>query len=486
MTSSQTDLRAEGLAVRNPFAAAPLWALVAVAAGGVVAVQILPARGYYLPGDLAPAAAALTLGLLGGVVVAGLRSAVSLFRAENVLCFGLFYWLLLDLVLGAGAIGLVSADAISRSLVAITLFALALWAGSLLVGIFAGSARPVRASGIPDLRAGFLFGAALLCGVLGMARVVVGCRFSIGCIADAYYQPRFTAVWLQVDAFGPFDTLFMFSRYFGFVVLPLAVALINREGRFTWRAGVTLLLGLVCLVFMVADGGRRDVGTVVGASLLVWALMKQRVALRELGVIAVVAGTLVAVMQFMLVVRDIGAAAAFDRGLSVPITSWSRPLGTVDRNFRFLANIVQLVPERYPHNGWQGVAYAATLWIPGGFVPREWQRRTLDLPRELDLQVGPRYSWTCSAVGDLYLIGGLPAVIVGGLLFGALARGVSRFLRPSVSSGHAILYALLTMTLFLSLRALHEMFATGLIVLAFTALVYARRALRRRPVEALG
>lgn len=448
-----------------------------IACGGIVAVEALPSQGPYLPRELFPAALALSLGLLGGLAWSGMRSVTSVFRTENLLCFGLFYWLLLDLVIGAGYLGLVTRQAIAGSLVAITLFGVALWTGSLLTGIFLLAPGSAAGRAAPELGTRFLFGAALVCGVLGMARVVVGCRFSLGCIIDAYYQPRFSAVWQQVDAFGPFDTLFMFTRYFGFVVLPLTVALINREGRLSWRSATTLLLGLVCLAFMIADGGRRDVGTVVGASLLVWALMKQRVRLHELAVVFGVAGALVLLMQFMLVARDIGVAAAFDKSVA-PTTISARPLGIVDRNFRFLANIVELVPDRYPHNGWQGVAYATTLWIPGGLVPREWQRRSLDLPRVLGMQVGPRYSWTCSAVGDLYLIGGFAAVIAGGLLFGMLARLVSRLLRPGVTSGHAILYALLTMTLFLSLRALHELFVTGLIVLAFLALVAARRVLR--------
>jgi hypothetical protein len=43
-----------------------------------------------------------------------------------------------------------------------------------------------------------------------------------------------------------------------------------------------------------------------------------------------------------------------------------------------------------------------------------------------------------------------------------------------------VLYSLLTMTLFLSLRALHEMFVTGFIVAAFAALLFARLVLSHR------
>ena len=65
-------------------------------------------------------------------------------------------------------------------------------------------------------------------GLLGLARYVVGCGFSVGCVVQAFYTTRFDVPWTQVDTFGYFDTLFLYSRYFGFVVVPLTV-LIDRN-----------------------------------------------------------------------------------------------------------------------------------------------------------------------------------------------------------------------------------------------------------------
>lgn len=467
-------------AARNPHASAPAWSLIAIVAGGVVSVLLIPPLDHALPGALAPAAFTLSLGLLLGTAVAAARSAISVFRTENILCFGLIYWLLLDLMLGQAGAGRAGYEAVAQSFIAITMFAMALWVGSLWAGVSlpAPGAAPRRAG--PALSTRFLFAATVVSGLLGMARVLVGCRFSPGCIVDAFYNPRFSAMWFRIDAFGNFDTLFMYTRYFAFLVLPLTVVLVNREGRFTWRSMTALGLGLICIVFIIGDGGRKDVGTIVGTSLLVWAVMKQRVALRQLAGTAIAAAALVFLMQFMLIARDVGIAAALDR--TTTLSSSATPLGTVDRNFRFLGSIVELVPERLPYSGWRGVAYSATVWIPGGIVPSAWQRRTIDLPRAMGMWVGPGYTWTCSAIGDLYLIGGFPIVLLGGLLFGALARLVSRLLAGPPSPEKSILYALLTMTLFLSLRALHEFFVTGLAVLAFWGFLAARRVLLRHAV----
>lgn len=480
MISSPTE-PSPGLPARGagPFAAAPVWSLLFVAAGGVVAVEWVPAEVSYSGTALWPAALAQTVGLLGGALVAALRSPPSLFRTEYVLSFGLFYWLLLDLMLGQGGVGQASPAAVVTSFHAITLFAIGLWAGSLFISLFARRSEvPIRPQH-QDLGSRFLFGAAIVAAVLGSARVVVGCQLSPGCIVEAFYQPRFSAVWFQVDTFGDLDTLFLYSRYFGFLPLPLTVALVMKERRLSWRAILALLLGLACLVFMIGDGGRKDVGTVVGASVLVWAVMQRRVSAGQLASLAAVAGLLVLVMQFMLIARNVGVAAALEAP-STAALSRRAPVGTVDRNFRYLANIVELVPEQLPHNGWQGVAYAATLWVPGGLVPREWQRRSIDLPREMGFRYGPGYTWTCSAIGDLYLIGGLAAVLVGGVLFGVLARAVSGLLMGVAGARLPLLYALLTMTLFLSLRALHELFVTGFAVAALLSFLAVRAVLLRR------
>jgi hypothetical protein len=461
---------------RAYFAASPAWAMLAIIISGIVAVQLIPEDDFHAPGALIGATLTLTAGLAAGPLLAAARNPLSLLRAEHLLCLGLFYWLLLDIVLGDPRIAYVSRDALVVSFASIAIFAAGIWTGSLL------QARPIKGLSraemlLPgDLSPRFLFAAALISGLLATARVLIACRFGPSCIAEALYQPRFSAVWFRADAFGHLDTLFLYFRYFGFLVLPLTVALIAAEGRISRRSLATGLIGLLCLGMMIGDGGRKDVGTVVAASLVVWALSMRRLHLKHVLGVIILAVALVLLMQFMLSARAIGIGAALEQ--EAPPTR--SPVGTVDRNFRALSAIVEVVPDRYPYNGWQGIAFAATRWVPGGLVPHEWQQRTVDLPAVLQLNAGRGYTWTCSAVGDLYMIGGLAAVAVGGIFFGLLAGLTGRMLTAPGSIQRPVLYSLLTMTLFLSLRALHEMFVTGFIVAAFAALLFARLVLSHR------
>ena len=468
---SAVPARVSAPTVRHPYATAPAWSLVALLISTSVMLELIPeSRLYFEPSALLPAALALTLGLAAGPALSALRSPAALFRAENLLSLGLVYWLLLDVLIGHGGIG-VSHDALVQAFLGIAVFAAAMWTGSVVAGVGLRDLPEARARPQQPLGARFLFVAALISGVLGISRVLIGCGFAASCLAEAYYQPRFAAPWQQVDAFGPFDTLFLYTRYFGFIVLPLTVGLLHSEGRVTWRSFTTFVLGMACLAFFVGEGGRREVGTAIGASLLVWVLLRRRIAFRQIAGVSLAALALVLLMQFMLVARDHGVVGALTKATEARPAP---PVGVVDRNLRFLAHIVQLVPDKLPYSGWQGVAYATTTWIPSDLIPRSWQRRSVNLPYELGLDVGERYTWTCSVIGDLYLIGGFAVIMIGGLLFGVGARLVSRLLARRDTVQGAILYALLTMTLFLSLRALHELFVTGFIVLAFAGLLLLR------------
>lgn len=459
-------------------ATAPFASLLSVAIGTAFSILLVPPSDYDQQGALVPSAAALTLGLLGGPLVAAIRNRAALFRAENVLMFGLVYWLVLEVLLGRTNQYLVSYEAVAGSLLAIGLFASALWGGSIggaYVGMFATRRRRPLSVNLAGVQ--FLFGAAVISGLLGLARYVVGCGFSVGCLSESFYVTRFGAPWLRVDAFGDFDTLFLYSRYFGFIVVPLTAALLCQKRGVGWRGAIALGLSLLCLLFMFRDGGRKDVGTAVGSGVLTWALLQPRFRWKQIVLAGLIGGALLFVMHWMLVWRNVGVGQALDDPGFLQADA-ERPLITVDGNFNLLSDIVYFVPTVASHTGIRGILYALTLWVPVN-LPFVVRTRDIDLPGLIGLQVGPGFSWTCSAVGDLYLIGGFTAVLAGGFLFGLAASSASRRFLAAGNTNETIAYGLITMTLFLSLRALHEVFVTGFAVGAFALFVWAKAALRR-------
>lgn len=439
-----------------------------LAVAGALSVLTVPEEGFHEPGALVLPGILLSLAVLGGPLLSVARKPFAITSAENILCFGVFYWLVLEMLQGQRYLPVPRA-AIIGSILLILAFAAAIWVGSALV-----SPRTRSQPEPPDIGIRFLAAIALVAGAAGASRYLIACQFSPGCLVDSFQNSRFGAPWRRINAFGPFDTLFVYVRYLAHMSIPLTTALVLKQGRLTRIGAVSALLATFCLVMMVRDGGRKDIGTVIGASALVWYLLRPRLSFRRVAVTGVLLMGLVYLMQFMLVARTLGFAAALSGG---GLNRSGHALGTVDRNFEFLAHILELVPARVGFDGWNGVAYAVFTFIPAKLAPP----RGLDLPGYLGLQVGAGYTWTCSAIGDLYLIAGVPAVLAGGVLLGLAAARLRRGLPPT-NLRNILLYALGTMTLFLTLRALHEFFVTGMIVALFALMLAARRApLRTAP-----
>jgi len=473
MSSTALSLQAPATVPKS----APFTSLFMTMLGTAVAVLLIPDRDYWEPNALVPSAVVLSMGLLGSTAVVALRDIKALLRTESVLMFGIFYWLVAEVALGRTNQYRVSYDALVRSVLAVGLFGSAVWSGSIFWTVFGprASSRISRVANVANPQ--FLFWASVGSGILGLARYLLGCRFSPSCIAEAFYATRFGVPWAQVNTFGDFDTLFLYSRYFGFIVVPLTVALISlRQGR-SWRGGIAVTLSLLCILLMFRDGGRKDVGTAIGAGVLTWALLRPSFRWRHLIVVSSIGALLLLILHWMLVWRDVGIGHG---GLFESFSE--RPLLTVDGNFNFLSDLVYLVPDRVAHSGVRGVLFALTLWIPFN-LPFVVRSRDIDLVSLLGLSVGPGFSWTASAVGDLYLINGLLAVLAGGAIFGVVAAWTSRRFLLGRTANDTISYSLITMTLFMSLRALHEMFVTGFIIGAFALFLWARTLLRRNTAK---
>lgn len=447
----------------SQFTTQPFWAIFGVLAGTLVAIAVLPSETYVLLSNLVWPSIVLSVGLLCGVVAASWNNPSSLFRAEHILMFGLFYWLLTELVQGTGG-RWATTEGVQATFIAIAIFAGALWLGSALA-----SHIEVTTSHAPKMLpdSNFIFWAAIVSGLLGILRPLFGCSGELSCIVDSFFVSRFEAAW-ESNQFGNFDTILLNLSYFGFITVPLLVAFHHLEGRFSGRAFLLALLALFFLLLEIRGGGRRGVGTIILSGALVWILLQRNISFRHLITLGALGGGLLVLLEFMLFARQMGIGNALDYGFSFLNRTGSV---AVDQNFFYVAQMVDIVPSQYPHTGINGVLYHLEVMIPGSILPGKIVNHGFNLPAALGLIRGPGYSWTCSAVGDFYLIGGYKAVAIGGLVWGAMANFCSRLLVSDSSVYTRIMYALVAMALFVSLRAVHELLSTGLAVLAWWGLL---------------
>lgn len=449
-----------------------LFALVSISVSWLCAILLIPEDNYYQPGALTAAATVLSLGLLGGTAFAAVRHHTSLFRAESILMFGLIYWILLDAIQGSSRFDRVSREALVICFSAIALFAMSLESGSLLASIRPMRTQKWRVSQADDLTARFLIYAAICCFGFGTLRVLVPCNFNPGCIVESFFVPRLEARWYTANL-PNIDAVLRNLSYFGYLILPLTVLLWHKEKRFSGRVIFAGLLAFAFLLILFRDGGRRNVGVVVGASGLLWVLLYPR--LRPRHFVAMISGIimLLFVMQVMVAWRYTGIGTALMAGAS--LKAKNRSGIAVDTNLLYMGYIADRVPKVTAHTGLIGITYIFTAGIPRSILPASAPRtRGFNLVSLAGLRMGRGYTWTASAVGDLYLIGGYLAIAAGGIIFGILANFCNRLLSPgSVQS--RFIYAMAAMTLFAGLRAIHDIPIIGLSVAALWAILWARK-----------
>ncbi|MEK6805793.1 MAG: O-antigen polymerase [Pseudomonadota bacterium] len=462
----------------DSYRAFPGWSLIGIVAGTLAATVAIPEFELAAMGSLRVSGIALSLGLLLGVVTAGFRSPAALFRAEHLLMFGLVYWVVLDAVQGGYELEGASREALVGSMASIGLFAAFLWIGSVLTWLIIPLHPPARLP-INDLGPRFLFCAGIVCFVLGGMRVWVGCSLSPACIADSFDVSRAgRAAWMPEGGIGNWDTVLQNLRYFGYLTLPFAVALHRLQRRFGWPVLLLISFGLINLILSTAGGNRRSTGTIVGATALTWILLHPKISLRHLLILSGVAAALLLFLQAVVLWRHSGFERSFEAGK--PIFSEERPGIIVDRNLYWLGQVLTMVPDYHPYIGSTGIVAIVSAPIPRSLFPSKPINRGIDLVTFTGQQGNKGFTWTCSAVGDLYLIGGYAAIIIGGLVYGLLANLCSRLLWwPSRLTGR-LLFAVSAMALFVGLRDLSEIVLTGVAFLCLWGLFFAREKLLPR------
>jgi len=454
-----------------------IWPIYVILLGWMCSILILPEYKYMGATEMMPAGAVLALGLLLTVIIAVARQPDSLFRVENLVMLGIFYWVVLDAVQGAYDYWGVSRTAMVKSFCAIALFGVSVWVGSIWA-----STLKVKASvrEFVSIDADFLFVAVLSAFLLSMLRVFIACKLDLMCIAGGLLAPRFESPWHTLDV-ANLDTILVHLQNLGKLIPPLTVALFYMERRFSWRVFLCLLLGIIALFIVIQSGGRRHVGMVVGASLFVWLLLLRPLKWRHLVAATAVAACLIYLMEIMVTWRNEGFSAVFEERVVYEDYSGHEPLIKVDRNLKFMAYIMDVVPERHPHTGWEGIYSILAAPIPRSILPGKPAVHAFPIRDYVShLPQAPSWTWTCSSVCDFYLIGGFLGVSLGGFAFGVMAYFANGLLVPPVTIRKALMYGVIAMVLFISIRAVREVMRLGLGVVLLWMILLVRQFLLNR------
>jgi oligosaccharide repeat unit polymerase len=442
-------------------------------AAGVLSVCFFGGLAIYLvpgnpqpAGELVASGMVMAFGLLLVPVVYAYKGQERAFRAEHILCFGLVYWLLLDVIQGAYDVDL-SFEVTQQVFLAITFMAVGIWIGSafgpkrLPQPIFRMLERPLRSD--------HLFQAGMLCFVLGMLTFLIATDFDIFEAASYIGAPRWSAPWGRGDL-GGLDAFQDHLQYFGYVVPAIAVAYGVRRGWFRFASLILLACAVVIVLFLSQSGGRRIVGVTVGAAMLCWTLMQAKLRLSTIVVLLGGATVLLAALQLMLQYRV--------EGWFVESESSYRHLH-VDDNFLRLGQVMELVPAEHPYIYLNQLFFIAIRPVPRLF----WEGKPTDPGFNLPELIGNTgASLSTSMLGEWYLVWGMPTILLGGIAMGVLCALVNLVVVRCQHGDNAVVAAVSLMVIFASVRSLQDLV---LMSYAIMALLGAMALMRRRaPVSA--
>jgi hypothetical protein len=426
-----------------------------------------------MPDDPQPAGAlvasgiVMAFGLLLVPVLYGYQGQEMAFRAEHILCFGLVYWLLLDVIQGAYDVDL-SIDGIRQVFLAIIVMSSGIWIGT----IFGAKRLPPRIYRMLErpMRSDELFQAGMLCFSLGMLAFLISTDFDIFEAASYIGAPRWSAPWSRGDL-GGLDAFQDHLQYFGYVVPSIAVAYGMRRG---WlRAGTLILLAcaVIMVLFLSQGGGRRIIGVTVGAAILCWVLMQKKLSPTTVIVMLGGAAALLAAMQLMLQYRS--------EGWYVDSEASYQHLH-VDDNFLRLGQAIEIVPAEHPYVYLQQLYYLAVRPIPRLF----WEGKPVDPGFDLpDLLGSTGASLSMSMLGEWYIMWGMPTVLLGGLLMGMLCTVVNLVVVRCQHGDNAVVAAVSLMVAFASVRSLQDLILMSYALMALLgvmALLHRTRVSKHR------
>lgn len=425
----------------------PLMGFLGSTIGTLIAIAAMP-HDPQAEGALVFSGAILSAGLFVSPVLSFFKNPRSVFRAEHLLMYGMFYWLLLDLVQSAFPLRGASADGIRGAFICIGLFCACFWLSNL--------APPHRlprfiiTSTQHDLKPNIALGLTFVCFSLAMFNYLYSADFDFELIYYTLLSQRWFAPWGR-GMLGGWEAFRDVLQVFGYIVPTLTAVVIVRRGLVSSASITCLIMSLIVLAFVSHSGSRRIVGMMLGAAILFWVLSQTRLTVRSYMVVGLLAVALLVLMQLMFIYRKTGFGVLLYQQEEVTLGGG---VIYVDDNFLRLAQVVDFFPDRVPYVTYRRLFFTAVRPIPRVF----WQDKPLNWGFDLAEALGDRdVAWSSSLLADWFVMYGFLTVGLGGILYGRLCSWWSQVMDLGVRPVGLLVYSLGAMAIFCSLRQIDEL-----------------------------
>lgn len=367
--------------------------------------------------------------------------------------------MLLDLLRGAYAMDDVQWPHVEAAFICIGLFVVGVWGGAFLRKWTVP--RGIISIVSQEFPVNTYFGLAVTAFVLGMLTFAIPSNFNLVLMFSALGQGRWSAPWGR-GQLGGWDAFTDQLQYFGYLLPALTVIIAQLVGWVNKRTIASLGMSVLMMIFIAQSGSRRIIGVMIGMAIVLWILTQKELCTRHIVTSIILAASLLLTMELMLEYRNIGFAVLSEQKEYDPLLE--EKTVRVDDNFYRLCQIIQLIPEYYPHTYGQYIVWVAVRPVPRVFWPGKPVDPGFDLPDALGRK---GVSYSSSVIGELYMAGGFIGVILGGLFYGSIAGMAIKLLTQSTTFGVIILYSTLTMALFLGMRSMLELVLMNYATLAW-------------------
>lgn len=272
----------------------------------------------------------------------------------------------------------------------------------------------------------------VVCTFVGYLHILLAVGFDIFEAVEQMMRPRFAQSWTR-NRIGGLDSLLNELGLLIYLLPPLAGAVLAEQHRYRMHQKfvVVSILGFT-FFYGLAGGTRYVVLTYIatfGASFL---LMKRRLTLRSVAAVGLpltAASTLI--VYYLAQVRTFG------------LNNWSAGVAQTDRlfvdmNLINIAGLVRSFPKLHDYLGLEIPFNALIRPIPRVLWPEKPEGLSISIEQVLGADSA---TLAATYIGELWMAGGMIAVIAASLVFGAAASGWNRVGATAQGNLDQILFA---------------------------------------------
>jgi oligosaccharide repeat unit polymerase len=339
-----------------------------------------------------------------------------------------------------------------------------------------GSPRQVASMAVVQLRPKAVFVLYVVVFCVSYFYMLLAVDFDPAELIREMMAPRFSQAWSRGN-FGGWQDLLGTLGGLVLYLIPLTAGCIFAEWRrYSTTQLVLVVFGVAFTLFYAFSGGTRSVFAITVVLLLgSYIMFAEKIGLRRIAVLfTLTAGVLYLGAYYMVQFRDVGVDAYLQSDSEVE--GYKSQTLFIDNNLVTISQLTEIFPEQTPYLGLEMTTYAVFLPVPRVLWPDKPTKLSVDAADALNAK-GVTISSTF--VGESYMMGGYPSVLLVGLLFGWLGSWWDRTGRDLRSNLGIIIYASGFLTALGSMRSF--LFTTTTLLPTFALWLYMKsRQLRTR------